>query len=57
MLEFTNPDWTDEDSTVCAWLAVDGGALRRAEVRWQGTTVVTYEFSTFDYTYEIETED
>lgn len=57
VLELTNPDWANEDSTVCAWLAADGGALRRAEVRWQGTTVVTYEFSTFDYTYEIETED
>ena len=57
VLELSNPDWANEDSTVCAWLAADGGALRRAEVRWQGTTVVTYEFSTFDYTYEIETED
>lgn len=57
MLELSNPNWVNEDSTVAVWLAAEDGALRRAEVRWQGTTVVTYDFSTFNYIYEMETED
>ena len=35
-----------------AWLAGREGALRRAEVTKDGTTVVTCRFTEFTYTYD-----
>ena len=35
-----------------AWLAREDGALRRAEVTKDGTTVVTCRFTEFTYTYD-----
>lgn len=51
-LELANPAYADESSTVLLWLAREDGAMRRAEVTWEGTTVVTYQFTEFTYTYE-----
>ena len=50
-LELANPAYPDESSTVLLWLAREDGALRRAEVTRDGTTVVTYAFTEFTYTY------
>ena len=51
-LELANPAYPDESSTVLLWLAREDGAMRRAEVTREGTTVVTYDFTEFTYTYE-----
>ena len=51
-LELANPAYPDESSTVLAWLAREDGALRRAEVTKDGTTVVTCRFTEFTYTYD-----
>ena len=47
-----SPAYPDESSTVLAWLAREDGALRRAEVTKDGTTVVTCRFTEFTYTYD-----
>lgn len=56
-LELANPAYPDEASTVLAWLAKEDGALRRAEVTMEGTTVVTYDFTAFSYTYDEANSD
>jgi len=51
-LELANASYQEETSTVCVWLAQESGALRRAEITWEGNTVITYSFTEFSYTFD-----
>lgn len=50
-LELTNPSQQEGSERVTAWLSREDGALRRAEIAWEGTTVITMAFPEFTYTY------
>ncbi len=56
--ELANPSYGETVSTVLVWLSQADGGLRRGEITWEGETVVTYLFPTFNYTCETaSTED
>ena len=54
-LELTNPSLPGDSEMISVWLSAEDGSLRRAEIAWGGTTVITCVFSDFHYTYQ-ETE-
>lgn len=51
-LELANPSYPEGTSAVSVWLAGEDGALRRAEISWEGTTVITWNFTAFSFTSE-----
>ena len=59
-LELSNPAYPEGTSTVLVWLGEEDGGLRRAEVTYDGATVITLAFTSFSFTYSEtnqETED
>lgn len=56
-LELANVNYQEETSTVCVWLAQESGALRRAEITWEGSTVITCSFTEFSYTFDLSNQE
>lgn len=50
-MELTNPNLQEGQEQVTVWLSREDGTLRRAEIAWEGTTVITLSFTEFSYTY------
>jgi hypothetical protein len=50
-LELANPAYGEGESAVLLWLGREDGGLRRGEITWEGTTVITYTFTDFTYSY------
>lgn len=49
-LTLANPSYPEGTSAVLVWLSSEDNALRRAEITWEGTTVITYVFTDFTFT-------
>ena len=56
-LELANPTFQEGAGTVLVWLSPEDHGLRRCEITWDGTTVITCSFTQFTFTtdeYELE---